>query len=140
MNCKRPLHVLDGQKSINRRKLSPEEIARKGMQFSSYPMAPLSSLSISTVAEERALAEAALSHDIIKVENDDSVTEGQGGLTFDDTSEFVRAISYNPAAVKAEPIEPSVARASSKATFCQQRYVTRIEGKQWKRSKLGRSP
>ena len=34
----------------------------------------------------------------------------EGGLTFDDTSEFVRAISYNPVAVK---IEPKETRASS---------------------------
>ena len=34
---------------------------------------------------------------------------GDSGLTFDDTSEFVRAISYNPAAVKVEQAEPSVA-------------------------------
>jgi U4/U6.U5 tri-snRNP-associated protein 1 len=77
-------------------------------------MAPLSSYSTLTVAEERALAEAALSDDIIKIEDHEPMAEGQGGLTFDDTSEFVRAISYNPAAVKSEPIEPSVARASSK--------------------------
>jgi U4/U6.U5 tri-snRNP-associated protein 1 len=96
------------------KKLSPEEIARKGTQFFSYPMVPLSSHYILTVAVERALAEAALSNDIIKIEDDEPMAEGQGGLTFDDTSEFVRAISYNPAAVKAEPIEPSVARVSSK--------------------------
>lgn len=34
---------------------------------------------------------------------------GESALTFDDTSEFVRAISYNPAAVKVEQVEPSVA-------------------------------
>jgi U4/U6.U5 tri-snRNP-associated protein 1 len=63
--------------------------------------------------EERARAEAAQADEIIKIEDDEATTEGQGGLTFDDTSEFVRAISYNPAAVKAEPVEPLVASARS---------------------------
>lgn len=66
------------------------------------------------VAEERALQEAAQANEIIKVEDDEPTGEGQGGLTFDDTSEFVRAISYNPAAVKVEPAEVSVAPAPSK--------------------------
>lgn len=68
----------------------------------------------STVAEERAREEANQANQIIKIDDDDPTTDGQGGLTFDDTSEFVRAISYNPAAVKAEPAEPSVERAPSK--------------------------
>ena len=33
-----------------------------------------------------------------------------GGLTIDDTSEFVRAITYDPNAVKKEPVEPTVKR------------------------------
>ena len=49
-------------------------------------------------------------NEIIKVEDDEA---GEGGLTFDDTSEFVRAISYNP--VKAEPAEASVAPAPAPA-------------------------
>jgi U4/U6.U5 tri-snRNP-associated protein 1 len=77
-------------------------------------MVPLSSHSILIVAEERARAEAALANEIIKIEDDEPTAEGQGGLTFDDTSEFVRAISYNPIAVKAEPIAPPVARVRSK--------------------------
>jgi U4/U6.U5 tri-snRNP-associated protein 1 len=36
------------------------------------------------------------------------------GLTFDDTSEFVRAITYNPVAVKTEPTEPVLARPTIK--------------------------
>lgn len=67
-----------------------------------------------TVATERAREEAAQADEIIKIEDDDVGEEEQGGLTFDDTSEFVRAISYNPAAVKAEPVEPSTAQAISK--------------------------
>ena len=38
----------------------------------------------------------------------------EGGLTIDDTSEFVRAITYDPNAVKKEPVEPSVKREASR--------------------------
>ncbi|THV07440.1 SART-1 protein [Dendrothele bispora CBS 962.96] len=41
---------------------------------------------------------------MVKVENGDSVeSEPEGGLTFDDTSEFVRAVGNNPISVKSEP-------------------------------------
>ncbi|KAI0775208.1 SART-1 protein [Trametes elegans] len=63
-----------------RKKLSPEEIAKQ-------------------IAAERAKSE---SRDVIDV---DDLQEDEGGLTIDDTSEFVRAISYNPASVKKEPTE-----------------------------------
>ncbi|KAJ8579628.1 SART-1 protein, partial [Rhizopogon salebrosus TDB-379] len=66
------------------KKLSPEEIARK-------------------VAEERIREQSNQANDIIQI--DDSEDGNANGLTFDDTSEFVRAISYNPAAVKVEPAE-----------------------------------
>lgn len=39
---------------------------------------------------------------------DDAEDGDANGLTFDDTSEFVRAISYNTTAVKSEPAEESV--------------------------------
>jgi U4/U6.U5 tri-snRNP-associated protein 1 len=42
----------------------------------------------------------------VKLERTDDGDEDSNGLVFDDTSEFVRNISYNPAAVKAEPTEP----------------------------------
>ncbi|KAF9223389.1 SART-1-domain-containing protein [Gyrodon lividus] len=71
------------------KKLSPEEIARK-------------------IAEERAQEQSAHADEVIKVEDVDE-DDGQSGLTFDDTSEFVRAISYNPAPVKTEQVEPSIA-------------------------------
>ncbi|TFK84613.1 SART-1 protein [Polyporus arcularius HHB13444] len=73
-----------------RKKLSPEEIAKQ-------------------IAEQRAKSEA---RDAIMVEDDDD-GEG-GGLTIDDTSEFVRAITYDPTAVKKEPAEPSLNRAKSR--------------------------
>ncbi|OAX39563.1 SART-1-domain-containing protein [Rhizopogon vinicolor AM-OR11-026] len=66
------------------KKLSPEEIARK-------------------VAEERNREQSNHVDDIMKI--DDTEDGDANGLTFDDTSEFVRAISYNPAAVKVEPAE-----------------------------------
>lgn len=65
------------------KKLSPEEIARK-------------------IAEERTKTEATHGDGIINVD-DDGDADGEGGLTFDDTSEFVRAITYEPVTVKKEP-------------------------------------
>ncbi|KZP23800.1 SART-1 protein [Athelia psychrophila] len=83
------------------KKLSPEEIARK-------------------IAEERAKEAAAQVEENIKMEDDDAAgTEGQG-LTFDDTSEFVRAIAYNPVAVKVEPVE-----AATTSSLGKQRAVSR---------------
>ncbi|KZV88906.1 hypothetical protein EXIGLDRAFT_163275 [Exidia glandulosa HHB12029] len=66
------------------KKLSPEEIAAR-------------------IAEERAETAIKAEEDEPFLVDDDGA-EG-GGLVFDDTSEFVRAVSYNPAApkVKAEP-------------------------------------
>jgi U4/U6.U5 tri-snRNP-associated protein 1 len=62
------------------------------------------------VAEQRAQEEAeAREQEIIKVEEvDDEEGDGSGGLTFDDTSEFVRAVGNNPI-VKEERKEPSIA-------------------------------
>ena len=61
-----------------------------------------------TVTADRARERTSLVDDIVKVEEVGEETT-ETGLTFDDTSEFVRAISYNPAAVKVERAEPSVA-------------------------------
>ncbi|KAI0956196.1 hypothetical protein AcV7_006656 [Taiwanofungus camphoratus] len=71
------------------KKLSPEEVARR-------------------IAEERAQSRAANSDAIVMVEDD---ADGEAGLTFDDTSEFVRAITYDPIVVKKEP--PTETPASS---------------------------
>ncbi|KIK93479.1 hypothetical protein PAXRUDRAFT_828941 [Paxillus rubicundulus Ve08.2h10] len=76
------------------KKLSPEEIARK-------------------IAEERLREQSAHADEIIKVEDVDE-NGGESGLTFDDTSEFVRAISYNPASVKIEQVESSIAPPPTK--------------------------
>jgi len=64
---------------IKAKKLSPEEIARK-------------------IAEERTRSELTNGEETIKVEDDEPSV--QGGLVFDDTSEFVRTINYEPVAVK----------------------------------------
>ncbi|KAJ7903509.1 SART-1 family-domain-containing protein [Mycena olivaceomarginata] len=72
-------------------KMSPEELARK-------------------VAEQRAQEEAeAREREVVKVEemDDEEGAAGAGGLTFDDTSEFVRAVGNNPI-VKDEPKEATV--------------------------------
>ena len=65
------------------------------------------------VAEERAREEelsAAAKKDPLKLEDVEGDPDGSG-LTFDDTSEFVRSISHHPAAVKIEPPETSLAKA-----------------------------
>ncbi|KAG1821687.1 SART-1 family-domain-containing protein [Suillus subaureus] len=69
------------------KKLSPEEIARK-------------------VAEERNREQSSQADDPLQI--GDAEDGDTNGLTFDDTSEFVRAISYNTTAVKTEPAEESV--------------------------------
>lgn len=66
------------------KKLSPEEIARK-------------------VAEERNREQLSQADNLLQI--DDAEDGDANGLTFDDTSEFVRAISYNTTAVKTEPAE-----------------------------------
>jgi U4/U6.U5 tri-snRNP-associated protein 1 len=45
-----------------------------------------------------------------------TVNDEGDGLTFDDTSEFVRSIAYNPSALKKEPEETAVARRTSPPT------------------------
>ncbi|KAG1781666.1 SART-1 family-domain-containing protein [Suillus placidus] len=75
------------------KKLSPEEIARK-------------------VAEERKREQTGQADNILQV--DDAEDGDADGLTFDDTSEFVRAISYSMTAVKTEPAEESVEPAPAK--------------------------
>ncbi|KAF8273229.1 SART-1 protein [Lactarius quietus] len=85
---------------IKVKKVSPEEIARR-------------------VAEERARSEETSAVDVIKVEDGDAETEGSGGLVFDDTSEFVRGITYDPVAVKREaptadgPATPAILKQAS---------------------------
>lgn len=49
--------------------------------------------------------------------NVDDEPDAEGGLVFDDTSEFIRAINFEPAAVKKEPAaEPSLRPSESKTT------------------------
>lgn len=95
---------------INRpKKLSPEEIARKSKSRLSLHVTHAHVTTLA-VAADRAREQSALPDDIIKVEEarDDA---GESGLTFDDTSEFVRAIAYNPTAVKTEQVQPSAPQA-----------------------------
>ncbi|PCH42395.1 SART-1 protein [Wolfiporia cocos MD-104 SS10] len=75
------------------KKLSPEEIAKR-------------------VAEERIKSEAP---GVINVDGD-ADGDADSGLTFDDTSEFVRAITYDPVQVKKEPpAEPRLPSVPPKA-------------------------
>ncbi|KAH9039699.1 SART-1 family-domain-containing protein [Lactarius hengduanensis] len=85
---------------IKIKKVSPEEIARR-------------------VAEERARSEEPSTVDVIKVEDGEAEVEGSGGLVFDDTSEFVRGITYDPIVVKREvpgadgPVTPAMLKQAS---------------------------
>ena len=82
------------------------------------------------VATERAREEAAaaLGDEIIHVVDDDGDDEGQRGLTFDDTSEFVRAIAYNPVAPPSSNSNPA---HPQRAEICRS-----TAGKRWKGSRL----
>ncbi|PSR75548.1 hypothetical protein PHLCEN_2v9028 [Hermanssonia centrifuga] len=78
------------------KKLSPEEVARR-------------------ITEQRENSTTANGREVIKIEDDEPE---EGGLVFDDTSEFVRAITYDPVAVKQEPLaETATPRAESKQAF-----------------------
>ena len=91
------------------KKLSPEELAKKSLFTPFFLIALLLIATSFIVTAERARSTPA-NGDAIKV--DDDVEEG--GLVFDDTSEFVRAITYDPTAVKQEPpAEPPLSRARS---------------------------
>ncbi|KAH8994948.1 SART-1 family-domain-containing protein [Lactarius akahatsu] len=85
---------------IKIKKVSPEEIARR-------------------VAEERARSEEPSTVDVIKVEDGEAEVERSGGLVFDDTSEFVRGITYDPIVVKREvpgadgPVTPAMLKQAS---------------------------
>lgn len=73
------------------------------------------------MAEEKARAEQDAAN-AMKIEDDavggnidDDDDDGEGGLVFDDTSEFVRAITHNPVPVKQEPKESSPTRTPASA-------------------------
>ncbi|KAG1759593.1 SART-1 family-domain-containing protein [Suillus occidentalis] len=89
------------------KKLSPEEIARK-------------------VAEERNREKSGQADDTLQI--DDADDGDANGLTFDDTSEFVRAISYNETAVKTEPAEGSVEPTPAKRVSSPSRDLSMAAG------------
>jgi U4/U6.U5 tri-snRNP-associated protein 1 len=64
----------------------------------------------SPVAQQRAQHEVDTNETIKAEEHDSDSQGGAGGLTFDDTSEFVRAVGNNPV-LKSEPKEASIARS-----------------------------
>ncbi|TRM64687.1 SART-1 protein [Schizophyllum amplum] len=68
------------------KKLKPEELAKK-------------------IAEERALEEAEAQR-LIQAEEMEAVNGDEGGLTFDDTTEFVRAVGLNPVLERKPKVEP----------------------------------
>jgi U4/U6.U5 tri-snRNP-associated protein 1 len=85
------------------KKMSPEELAKKSISHSI--LASSCSHEFFIVAGERAQQEPII-NGIIKVEDNEELDdESSRIITFDDTSEFVRAIAYNPVAVKVERTE-----------------------------------
>lgn len=95
-----------------RKKVSPEELAKRSMF--SFCLKPKLLLTGELVAEEKQTS-TPLNGDgpeVIKVEDEPE----EGGLVFDDTSEFVRAITYDPVAIKQEPApERPILKAPSEA-------------------------
>ncbi|KAJ6619769.1 SART-1 family-domain-containing protein [Mycena sp. CBHHK59/15] len=86
-------------------KMTPEQLAKKSESIDMLYIVLLTD--VAGVAEQRAQDEAE-AQEIVKVEEAlDDDTGNSGGLTFDDTSEFVRAVGNNPI-VKEERKEPSV--------------------------------
>lgn len=100
---------------IKIKKVSPEEIARRGSFFVPYSLS-IMLMTNHSVAEERARSEEPSTVDVIKVEDDEAEAEGSGGLVFDDTSEFVRGITYDPVAVKREPPGATIPAISKQAS------------------------
>lgn len=81
-----------------RKKVSPEELAQRSkIHFTSSNSG--SNPKFLVVAAEREQSAYVNGVDGIKVEDEPE----ESGLVFDDTSEFVRAIAFNPVAVKQEP-------------------------------------
>lgn len=90
------------------KKLSPEALARQSTHCS--PLFEHRTDACFVVAEERERS-ATNDDNVIKIEDDAE----EGGLVFDDTSEFVRAITYNPVAVKQEQqAEPRLTHGRSR--------------------------
>ncbi|KAH9481740.1 U4/U6.U5 tri-snRNP-associated protein 1 [Psilocybe cubensis] len=78
------------------KKISPEELAKK-------------------IAEERAKEEEEEKQ--LRIKNEDPDHEEEGGLTFDETSEFVQAVGNNPIVKpKPEPKEVKIPAAASQPT------------------------
>jgi U4/U6.U5 tri-snRNP-associated protein 1 len=78
------------------KKVSPEEIARRGWFAHTHRRW----LADGILVRERSAVDGD-----VKMEEDGGDIEEIGGLVIDDTSEFVRSITYDPVAVKAEPTE-----------------------------------
>lgn len=94
------------------KKQTPEDLAQRSSSFRHSLEYLLTSILFALlVAEQRDQQEADAQETINAEERDSDLQEGPGGrLTFDDTSEFVRAVGNNPV-VKPEPKEVSVARS-----------------------------
>lgn len=89
-------------------KLSPEEVVKKS-SFCFSLLCVISNCGCPVVAEQRARSLNADAGQPVANDEDD-------GLTFDDTSEFVRSIIYGPSAVKKEPEETVVPHRASPST------------------------
>lgn len=92
------------------KKLSPEDLARKS-GYSLYMSLMRLNIERFIVAEQRAKEEEEENQNLVKAEDPD--LEEEGGLTFDETSEFVQAVGNNPIVKpKREPKEPTLPQAA----------------------------
>jgi len=102
------------RQKVRKTKLTPEDIARRSELVVHCLKLPLNTHAHHIVAEDRANEEsesqmASLPNGSdLKMEED--ANGDTGGLTFDDTTEFVRAISYNPVKAEPRPAEPIIVR------------------------------
>ncbi len=88
------------------KKVSPEELAKRSENLFPFPRSD--GLKFSAVTEQRVKEEEADNQELIKNENPD---HEDGGLTFDETSEFVQAVGSNPIVKpKKEPAESTISR------------------------------
>jgi U4/U6.U5 tri-snRNP-associated protein 1 len=87
------------------KKITPEDVAKKSLL---YYFGFWRSYECFIVASERVQSQVGEAPHATKLEDGQETNEG--GITFDDTSEFVRSITYDPTAlIKSEPRETNVA-------------------------------
>lgn len=125
------------RQKVKRTKVSPEEIAARCRRLFVYQTKNDADMNI-LVAQEKAEEEARLAVQESATTNGDSLMndvkkeeEDDSGLVFDDTTEFVRAIQYDPTAKpepkKPEPISITIRTARSPSVGAGDEAVTEMD-------------